>query len=1014
MKNNYILHEKARSFNRLFSLFLFLTFSSLCTNTLALPKYKIDLQHLVSGKVTDSHGTPLPGVQIQIEGTQQGTITSINGTFSITSHPYAELIISSLGFITQQVSINNRDHITIILEEDITQLNEITINAGYYSVKEREQTGNIIQINKDAIEEQDLPNPLAAIQGRAAGVEIIQTSGIPGAAFDIKIRGQNSIRSNGNDPLFVVDGVPFPTSTLGNAQTSSLIIPGLGVSPLNNLNSNDIETIEILKDADATAIYGSRGANGVVLITTKKGKSGKTSFIVNLSSGLGEVANPVDVLNTSEYISMRQEAYTNDGVTQIPFNAYDINGTWDPTKYTNWQKELFGNTSFLTNAEAQFSGGSEYTQFLVSGNYNKQTTVFSGDFENEKVSILSSLHHKTKNDKLNLQFSVNYTTDTNNLPATSIVREALLLSPNAPNLYNTDGSLNWENSTWNNPLRNFEGSYLAKSTNLISNAVLKYTLLNGLDFNTSFGFTQSQLNEIKTTPNTILNPAFGIGSEASSAFHNNANRTSWIIEPQLNWKTQFKNSTLEALFGMTFQDEITNTTSIFANGFTSNAFIENLAAAQNVSINENSEKEYKYQAFFARLNINHKGKYFVNLTGRRDGSSRFGSENKFANFGAVGAAWIFSREGFSKSHLNFLSFGKIRASYGSTGNDQIGDYQYFDTFAFSNSVYQNTIGLRPSRLYNPNFSWEKNIKFEAGLELGFLNDRINFSSSYYQNTSSNQLVGIPLPRTTGFSSINANLNATVENTGWEFELQTINIQSDQFKWSTNFNITIPTNRLVSFPNLEGSTYSNQLVLGEPLNILKLYQSQGVNPDHGFFEFTDFDGNGIISRPQDNQIIKDLNPSYYGGISNTFTYGRFNLDILFNFTKQLGMDYVATTHIPGTMNNQSRDVLHRWQNAGDQTDVQKYTSGLNYNGTLAFSNYAQSDAAIIDASYLRLKTLSLTYTLTNVQNMGIGCKFFLRGQNLWTLTNYNGLDPETRSNTTIPPLRFITLGTTLTF
>jgi hypothetical protein len=296
-----------------------------------------------------------------------------------------------------------------------------------------------------------------------------------------------------------------------------------------------------------------------------------------------------------------------------------------------------------------------------------------------------------------------------------------------------------------------------------------------------------------------------------------------------------------------------------------------------------------------------------------------------------------------------------------------------------------------------------------------MNDRIFLSTNYYRNRSSNQLVGIPLPATTGFNSVNANLNATVENTGWEFALNTVNIDKAYFKWNSSINLSIPRNRLVAFPNLEGSTYANQLVIGESLNIRKVYQFNGVNPNTGIYEYEDFDGDGFISSPNDQQAVIDFSPEYFGGISNNLSYKNLTLDILFQFTKQLGRNHWGSDGvIPGGFANQPSIVLDRWQNEGDVSDIQRFSSGLNPEAQQAFRNYTQSDGAVSDASYLRLKTLSLSYLVSQKSNSKIGCEVYLRGQNLLTFTNFIGLDPETRNKQTIPPLRFISIGTQLTF
>tara|TARA_R100000935_G_scaffold58923_1_gene100045 strand:+ start:17858 stop:20809 length:2952 start_codon:yes stop_codon:yes gene_type:complete len=969
----------------------------------------------ISGTVTDPHGQPLAGVNILIQSTTKGTVSDFDGSYSIQAKPTDTLIFSALGYTTQTASVNGRTEINIQMEEDVTQLGEVVLNAGYYSVKERERTGNISRIKQSEIEQQPISNPLAAIQGRVAGVEITQTSGISGAGFNIRIRGQNSIRSGGNAPLYVINGVPYSSSSLGEEQ-ASIIIPGTGISPLNNINPSDIESIEILKDADATAIYGSRGANGVVLITTKKGRYGDTKVQFDISSGMGTVSNTLDLLGTQEYLTMRREAFANDGIDPIPFYAYDVNGTWNENRETDWQKVLFGKTAYLTNIQGSISGGGNQTRFLVSGNYHKQTSVFPGDYSNDKISALASLNHTSKNDRLSLQLSTNYTNNRNNLPGDgALVYVALALPPNAPELYNGDGSLNWENSTWTNPLSGLETKYGARSTTLLTNASIGYKMFDKLKLTTNLGYTEDHLRETNTVPSTIYDPAYGIGSESSYAIHNVGQRTSWIIEPQLHWNHGLKDTEIDILVGLTFQEQKNNRLSQLAFGFTNDNFIENISAASSLFPLADREEQYRYQAVFGRINLNHRGKYILNFTGRRDGSSRFGPNKRFSNFGAIGAAWIFSQERFIQNNIPFVSFGKLRASYGTSGNDQIGDYQYLDTYSFGSAQYQNTIGLMPTRLFNPDFSWEANRKLEFSFDLGLFGDRVFLSGSYYRNRSSNQLVGIPLPATTGFSSINANLNATVENTGWEFLINIVNIKKDNLEWSTSINLTIPKNKLIAFPELEGSTYANQLVIGEPLNIRKVYRLNGVNPETGIYEFEDFNGDGTISAPEDKQVIKDLNPEYYGGIANTLAYGRFRMDVLFQFTKQLGLNYWSTSGaLVGAMTNQPREVMDRWQNVGDQAPIQRFTTGLDPEASQASQFYAESDAAITDASYLRLKTLSLSYQLSKKENDGFGCELFLRGQNLWTLTDYIGLDPETRYSATVPPLRLITLGTRLTF
>ncbi|MCR9229102.1 MAG: SusC/RagA family TonB-linked outer membrane protein [Flavobacteriaceae bacterium] len=971
-------------------------------------------QVTVSGTVTDSTGEPLAGVNLVVESKNIGTMSDLDGSFTIQAVPGDILIFSMVGYTSKSVVVMGQDAIKVSLEEDVTQLGEVVLNAGYYTVSERERTGSIEKVTAVDIEKQPISNPLAALQGRMAGVEIQQTSGLPGANFNIRIRGRNSIRSEGNDPLYIIDGVPFSSATLGEAN-ASVSLPGQGISPLNSLNPNDIESIEVLKDADATAIYGSRGANGVVLITTKKGRSGTTDITLNTFSGMGSATNTMELLSTPEYLEIRRESYANDGVEPIPDNAYDINGTWDTDRYTNWQKELFGRTSYLTNVQGTLSGGSQQTQFLISGNFNGQTDALPGDHHSTKVSGLANLNHKTKDGRFSAQLSTNYVSHTNDLPySVSLVLEGLLTPPNAPELLDENGGLNWENSTWQNPLRHLESTYRSSTTTFIGNARLVYKLFPELELIANLGYTENHLKEDRTELSTRYNPAFGRGSEFSYVIQNMGRRTSWIVEPQLSWNHDFGNTRLSALVGASFQERFSDRLSLRASGFSSNSLIGNIAAATTLDIISDVDRTYRYHAIFGRLNLNHKGRYILNMTGRRDGSSRFGPDRRFSNFGAVGLAWIFSEEALVRQTLPFLSFGKIKGSYGTSGNDQIGDYQYLDTYSFGSLQYQNGFGLYPTRLFNPDFSWERNEKMELSLELGLFGDRIFFTGNYFRNRSSNQLVGIPLPATTGFPSISGNLAATVENQGWELELSTLNINTGKVRWSTSINLTVPKNKLVAFPDLDGSTYANELVVGEPLDIRKLYRLNGVDPDTGLYEFHDFNGDGEITSIDDRQVVKSFSPEFFGGINNSLSIGKFQLDLLFQFSKQMGWNFWREGSIPGSVANQPKAVLDRWQTVGDMATVQRMSLGNTLDPLLAYYNHRNSDAAVSDASYLRLKTLSLSYTLSQKGKSGMGCEIYARGQNLWTLTDYFGLDPETMNNQTVPTLRVISLGTRLTF
>ena len=433
--------------------------------------------HKVTGTVSDNT-MALPGVSIVIKNTNTGTISNSNGGYTIEAKPTDTLVFSFIGYKTQYIVVNNQTKINVILQDDATQLLEVKVNAGYYSVKEKERTGSISKISAKDIEKQPVTNVLAVMQGRMAGVEVTQDSGAPGGAFQIKIRGQNSLRADGNQPLYIIDGVPYSSETIGSINTSGMM-PTM-TSPLNSINPSDIESIEILKDADATAIYGSRGANGVVLITTKKGKSGKTVFSVNASTGVASITKKLDLMNTEEYLAMRAQAFANDGITTYPDYAYDSNGTWDQNRYTDWQKELIGGTAEINNLQASVSGGSKNTQYLLSGNTRSETTVYPKAFKYKKSAAHFSMNHAADDNRFKLNFSANYTAQNNNPPATDLTAVSRTLAPNAPALYDANGNLNWENSTWDNPLALLESEFLSKIKDFNANTVLSYNVLPNL------------------------------------------------------------------------------------------------------------------------------------------------------------------------------------------------------------------------------------------------------------------------------------------------------------------------------------------------------------------------------------------------------------------------------------------------------------------------------------------------------------------------------------------------------
>jgi TonB-linked SusC/RagA family outer membrane protein len=969
----------------------------------------VQQQQNVTGKVLFDH-MPMAGVTIAVKGISHIAISDIDGNFTIEAGPTDTLLFSYVGFATVSEPVNGRTHINVTLTEDATALQEVTVNAGYYNVKESETTGSISKVSAATIDKQPVGDVLATMQGRLAGVNITQETGIAGGGFNIAIRGINSLRDGGNSPLYVIDGVPYAFDPISDLQTTPAL-PGNG-NPLSSINPKDIESFEILRDADATAIYGSRGANGVVLITTKRGKAGKTQFSISSAHAVGKVTRMMKLMDTQEYLAMRRQAFANDGLTPSDYN-YDVNGKWDQSRYTDWQKELTGGTSEIDTWQASASGGSEQTKFLLSGNYRTETTVFPGDFLYKRGGAHLSTDHTSEDKKFKMSFSGSYTAQRNNLPVSDLTGLARYLAPNAPALYDGNGNLNWEDATWSNPVAGFNAKTLVATYDLVANTVLGYQATPSLLFKSSFGYTDLRNDESRSAPSTVYNPVYNYGSEYSTIYRNGFERRSWIVEPQINWVRNFGKSKVDVLAGGSFQNQQSDRLATIANGFASNALLYDMAAANLLIISNNETLVYKYQAFFGRVNYAFDGKYFLNITGRRDGSSRFGPGKQFATFGAVGAAWLLHKEKFL-AHFPTLSFGKIRGSYGITGNDQIGDYQFLDTYTSSGYEYQGIKGLQPVRLFNPDFGWETNRKLEVAIEAGFFDDRLFMTGAWYRNRSSNQLVGTPLAATTGFTSMQTNLDATVENSGVEMTLRTVNVKTPNFNWSTSINVTLPKNKLVSFPGLAESGYKNTYVIGEPVTIVKLFQYEGVNPETGIYEFKDVNGDGSITYEDDRVAVRDMSPQYYGGLQNQFSYKGLQLDFLFQFVKQLNFNFAKTKGFAGNAANQPVEYTNSWSAPGQYAQYQILTTGVNQAAMTAGDYYAQSDAAVSDASYIRLKNVALSYDLLEHYIKGLKCRFSLQAQNLLTITSYQGADPEFKEAGYLPPLRVVSAGLQLTF
>lgn len=951
----------------------------------------------VRGKVTDTTGVPLGGAAIKIIGTPRGSLADSNGDFTIDAEPGEELEVSFMGYETVSRTVGAAA-LRILLQETNSRLNEIQV-IGYGTTTKRLNTGSLSAVKAADIEKQPVTNVLSALSGRMPGVFVQTTNGLPGGNVNIQVRGRGSI-SAGTQPLFIIDGVPFESAPANYSALSNSPVSGI-ISPLNSINPADIEEMTVLKDADATAIYGSRGANGVVLITTKRGRAGADRTELSYTQGISRIANLPRLLSLSDYLSIRREAFANDNVTPTTANAPDLL-VWDQNSSTDWARYLFGNTAGYRDLQARFSGGSAATVYTVSANYHGENNIITDLAGYRRGGLQASLRHLSANGRLDVQFSNVLTLDNNKSPNVQNSTSGIYL---APNFRMIDANGNYTLNS-GNPLRDLNATVKSGTGNLISNLALSFQAAKALQLKVSGGYNYMGQEQ------TQLFPLRSVQSGGNYAqFGQNSNR-SFIVEPQVNYSKRTAFGLFSVLIGGTYQERTGKNQFIKGTNYSNETLMENIASATTIDTRLNNRTDYKYISAFARLTYNLKEKYLLNITARRDGSSRFGPGNRFGNFASVGGAWVFSEEGWVKSRVPVLSFGKLRASYGTTGNDQITDYQYLSTYGSPSFVYQGISVLRPARIDNSDFHWETTRKLELALELGFLKDRLLLNANYYINRSSDQLVNYALPATTGFISYQANLPAVIQNTGLELELSTVNVQSKVFRWTSSFNLTVPRNKLLSFQNFETSSYAENYEIGYDISRVRGYRFLGVDRQTGTGLYAGQDGLPSAT-PYLNHTIGKTSPDLYGGFSNTLSWRGLTLDIFFQFAKQ--MAYGGLRSSPGQTLNNYAFMAGRWQKPGDLTHVPKPS-------TVANTFYLNSSANYFNSSYIRLKNVALSYDLPRpfVQKLAAQrLRLYLRAENILTFWDKNAalLDPESGgyvvSQPNLPPVKSLVAGLQLT-
>jgi TonB-linked SusC/RagA family outer membrane protein len=976
------------------------------------------------GVVTDEDGKPIPGVAVTIKGSTKGTSTNDRGEYVLNNvDEKAVLSFSFIGYEAQTVSLKGRTQLSVTLKTDIKVLDE-TVIVGYGTTTRRFNTGAVSTVSASEIARQPVANPLIALEGRIPGMVVTQSNGLPGGRVNIQIRGINTI-SSGALPLYIIDGVPF--TMLNGSQPASdnlndygLYAANSGISPFNSINPADIERIDVLKDADATAIYGSRGANGVVLITTKKGKTGKTKVELNVYKGVGVVGRKIPMLGLKDYLALRREAFKNDNVTPTAANAPDLI-SWDTTRATDWQDYLLGGSANISDAQVTLSGGDVKTHFTLAGGYHQEGTVYPGNMGDKRGSVRLNLEHTSLDKRFYALISASYSAGKTTLPSVDLA-SYYNLPPNYP-IYKADGSLNWIGN-FDNPIGLLRRKYTGITNNLISNAMVRYTILPGLNIKSSFGYTTISNDQKMAFPAASQNNATSTPT-SYARFANNGVK-SWIVEPQLEYNRKVSKGGLQALVGMTFQQNLAQGYSISGNNYTNDALLGSMSGAGTLTTSYNNYDLYKYTSFFARLNYNWDGKYIINGTFRRDGSSRFGPNNRFGNFGAIGAAWLFTQEDFMKS-LSWLSSGKLRASYGLTGNDQISNYQYLSTYSSSSGyTFLGAAVLYPSRLANPDYSWETTRKAEAALEFGLAEDRVLFTASYYRNLSGNQLLYIATPAQVGTTGYTGNFPAEIRNTGVELTLNTVNFKRKDFSWTTSINITLPKNELVKFPGLNTSTsYMYSYLIGYPVNIIQRYQYKGVNPLTGLPGYYSVTGDSTTANPQfaTDRLPQKVGTPYYGGIGNNLSYKNWSFDFFFQFVHQYGNNNTITTPV-GSMINQNTSVNDRWQQKGDNATFPVATTTAGTPSYTAYTSwFTSSNVFRGDASYLKLRNVALSYSFPSDWTRRVKMerlRLYAQAQNVFTLAkNKYVLDPENatvvnQASVVMPALRTVTFGLNCVF
>ncbi len=845
----------------------------------------------VTGKVTSAEdNSVLPGVSVQVQGTQRGTQTDASGNYSISISPNSVLVFSFVGLTPQEITVGNRSQIDVQLSSDDRSLSEVVV-TGYGTQSKRNLTGNIAKVSGAEIANTPVTTFEQALQGRAAGVQVTSLNGKLGQGMQMRIRGSSSVTAS-NEPLYVLDGIPLTSRDQGTSSAPQ--------NPLADINFNDIESIDILKDASAAAIYGARASNGVVLLTTKKGKTGKTKFSVGYQMGSSEPTRLRDWLNTSQYVELFSEAVQNEinagnlpgtyltGSTYSRFTRYaagDRTG-WETGKFdTDWQAEAFQKAP-MGQFDISASGGDAKTRFFVSAQYLDQKGILiKNTFK--RMSGRVNLDHKAT-EKLTLGVNVNLARTVNgrlsNDNAFSTPLQIVALPPITPIIDPRTDELSGNYTLYYNTLLNRDfSSNVSTSYRTIGNVFAEYKFTNWLKFRSELGTDIYNLNE---------DQYFGKETSRNTGAPNGLGFSSWA---QITNYTSNNFFTLGQTFadkhdvdltaGMTFQKSDASYNQVTGQEFPSNAYTKIISAA-NITGGQSSGSSFSFLSYFGRANYRFLNKYLLSVSGRVDGSSRFGENNRYGFFPAASVGWVISDESFMQD-IPSLSLLKLRASYGLTGNAEIGNFDSYGLYR-GDAGYAGVPGQRPEQIENPDLRWEQTTQTDIGLEFGFFGGRLSGEVDYYIKNTRDLLLNVNVPGTSGFRTQLRNIG-NLENKGWEFVLRSDNT-TGAFKWNTSLNLAANRNKIL---NLDGQVieggYLNRAVEGQPIGSFFGIEYAGVDQANGdaLYYVNEERPDGTLDRNTTNDpnvaqrtIVGNPNPKLVGGISNNFSYKGLEFNILF--------------------------------------------------------------------------------------------------------------------------------------